>query len=184
MAAEIPGQATSLQLPMSVITNSDVGRLVRELETVDNLLNQSAIQQAGGQLQLPALSRILSEIVASNKLNIVNPEDRQKLAKLLKSVHDTAPVLHMSFSVDPSPLFLQRLMTWLRLQIHPHVLVQIGLLLNIGAGCTVRTTNKYFDFSLRQRFADAQPLLITKLRAYEDEPVATDAVVASQEPVT
>lgn len=181
MVADISGQAISLQLPVSVITNSDVGRLVRELETVDALLNQSAIQQAGVQPQLPALSRILNEIVASNKLNILNPQDRLKLAALLKSVHDTAPVLHMGFSVDPSPIFLQRLMTWLRLQIHPHVLVQVGLLPNIGAGCALRTTNKYFDFSLRQRFADAQPLLIAKLRAdAEAEPVAA----ASQEPTS
>ena len=50
-------------------------------------------------------------------------------------------------------------MTWLRREIHPLVLMTVGLQPNIGAGCIVRTTNKYFDFSLRQDFANKRDLL-------------------------
>jgi len=35
----------------------------------------------------------------------------------------------------------------------------------IAAGCIVRTPNKVFDFSLRERFADAEGLLLQALDA-------------------
>jgi F0F1-type ATP synthase delta subunit len=71
----------------------------------------------------------------------------------------------MSFSADPSPQFTQKLAAWLRQEIHPFVLLQVGLQPNIGAGCVVRTTNKYFDFSLRERFKSKRPLLMEKLKS-------------------
>ena len=67
--------------------------------------------------------------------------------------------MHISFSADPSPLFTQKLIAWLRSEIHPLVLLQIGLQPNMGAGCVVRTSNKYFDFSLRDRFKSKGEML-------------------------
>ena len=64
----------------------------------------------------------------------------------------------MSFSADPSVTFLTKLMTWLRQEIHPQVLLTVGLQPTIGAGCILRTTNRYFDFSLRQDFANKRTM--------------------------
>ncbi len=164
MAADTATQSTSqMVLPMNVVTRSDVGRLVREAEAVDNFLRQVGVRQPGTSLQLPKTSRLYDEMVAINKLNMLQEQDRLTLHQLLQAIRTDAPVLHMSFSTDPSPLFLQKLMTWLRQNIHPLVLLQVGLLPNIGAGCVVRTNNKYFDFSLHQRFIDTRPMLISKL---------------------
>ena len=72
--------------------------------------------------------------------------------------------MHISFSADPSPLFTQKLITWLRAELHPLVLIQIGIQPNMGAGCVVRTTNKYFDFSLRSRFKEKGAVLTQLLQ--------------------
>jgi len=69
----------------------------------------------------------------------------------------------MSLSADPSTRFLEKLVTWLRREIHPQVLLTIGLQPTLGAGCVLRTPNRQFDFSLRQDFAKKRDLLIGKL---------------------
>lgn len=154
--------ALDMKLPISVATRSDVGRLVNEVEKVDSQYRQAAAQQ--GASQPIVISRLLQDIVGLNQVNLQQETDRAQLLNLLQQVRSKAPVLHMSFSVDPSSLFMERLMTWLRQHIDSQVLLQVGLLPNIGAGCVVRTTNKFFDFSLRQRFADSRPMLISKMR--------------------
>lgn len=158
---------TQLQLPVNVATRTDVGHLQRELEAVDNFLGQAAIRQPGSPVTLPKTTRLFEETVASNKLNMLQSTDRELLANFLRAIHDKAPILHVSFNTDPSPLFIQKLSTWLRQHIHPYALLQIGLHPSIGAGCVLRTTNKYFDFSLRQRFTDSRELLINQLRGNE-----------------
>jgi hypothetical protein len=100
-----------------------------------------------------------------NKINVLHEEDRNRLVNFLLEVYARAPMLHMSFSADPSPLFMQKLMVWLRKEIHPLVLVQVGLQPNMGAGCVVRTTNKYFDFSLRNRFEERRDVLAQHMRS-------------------
>lgn len=175
--------AEQLQLPIGAVTRADIGRLMLEAESVDNFLTQAAVRESGTNMQLPKTSRLLDEIVAVNKLNLLQQADRQKLRDFLKFVRTKAPILHISFSSDPSPIFQQRLITWIRQQLHPYTLLQIGLHPSIGAGCVVRTTNKFFDFSLRQRFSDQRMLLISKLRGAEDVPQTTSAAVNETTPL-
>ncbi|HYH36035.1 MAG TPA: hypothetical protein VD706_00875, partial [Candidatus Saccharimonadales bacterium] len=84
-----------------------------------------------------------------------------------------SPVLHISFSADPSPTFTEKLMTWLREEIHPLVLLSVGLQPTIGAGCIVRTTNKQFDLSLREDFLKKRELLLSQLRSAPAAPAET-----------
>lgn len=148
-----------LHLPLSVVGRVDIGRLLREVEAVDDFLKQSGIREPGTPVKLPKTSRLFDETVEVNKLNVLHDDDRARLFEFLKQVKANAPVLHMSFSADPSPVFTQKLITWLRSEVHPIVLLQVGLQPNIGAGCVVRTQNKYFDFSLRNRFKERGQLL-------------------------
>lgn len=165
------------QLPGQVIGRVDVGRLLREVEALDNFMKQAAIRQPGTPLKMPKTSRMMDEMVTNNKLNLLREDDRVRLLKFLQSVKSKAPIMHMSFSADPSPSFLTKLVAWLRTEIHPLVLVQIGLQPNIGAGAIVRTTNKHFDFSLRQRFKKEREKLVDKLHVMSSShtPVATAA---------
>ncbi len=153
-----------LHLPIAVVTKVDIGRLLREMEAIDGFLAQSAIRQPGTATKLPKTSRLFEETVEINKLNVLLEDDRKRLFDFLKEVKTSAPIIHISFSADPSPLFSQKLITWLRAELHPLVLLQIGIQPNMGAGCVVRTTNKYFDLSLRSRFKEKGTVLTQLLQ--------------------
>ncbi len=68
-------------------------------------------------------------------------------------------------------------MTWLRQNIHPYVMVTVGVQPTIAAGCIVRSTNKYFDFSLRENFAGNRDIL---LNAISEQSVAPTSAVAKE----
>lgn len=159
-----------LRLPIGLATRADAGRLLREAEAIGDFLRQAAIRKPGTSLKLPKSSQLLDELLDANKLNMLQADDRERAAKALRKIYSSAPLLHMSFATEPSPLFLQKLMEWLRQNIHPNVLLQIGLQPSLGAGCVIRSTNKYFDFSLRQRFSDQRNLLINMLRETNPSP--------------
>ena len=151
------------KLPELVVSPADLSRLVRELETIDSAINDRRLRKKGDSAQMLKASQLLDQTISLNKLNLLQKQDREQLAQFLQTVQTKAPVLHMSFSADPSAAFLSRLMVWLRQEIHPHVLLNVGLQPTIGAGCILRTTNKYFDFSLRQHFAKKRMLLLEQL---------------------
>jgi F0F1-type ATP synthase delta subunit len=163
-----------MALPNGVVTRADVGRLALEAEALDSALNAAAVRGNGSEL--PKTSQLLNEMVAMNKLNLLQPNDRKSLLTFLQATRTSAPTLHISFNTDPSPVFQQGLITWIRREINPALLLQIGLHPSIGAGCVVRTTNKYFDFSLRNRFAQRRDVLMARLHG--DEPVVAAASVA------
>lgn len=156
-------ESENLDLPTSITSRSDVGRLLRETKVLDEFLEQAAIREHGTPMKLPRTSRLMDELISANKLNPLIEKDRKQLLAFLDGIYKEAPVLYMSFNADPSPLFSQRLITWLRKEIHPLVLVQSGLQPSLGAGCTLRTPNKYFDMSLRERFQQKRGLLLQKL---------------------
>ena len=154
---------TPAELPLSVVQRGEVGRLINELAALDESLLQLGLRRSGSPVALPKTSRLLEQTAQLNKLNLLQTADRQRLQSFLTAVREKAPVLHISFSVDPTPVFLEKLITWLRREIHPQVLLSIGLQPNLGAGCALRSTNKYFDFSLRQAFGRKSNLLKTAL---------------------
>lgn len=153
-----------LQLPPDVVGRVDVGRILRELETLENFLKTASIRSPEVSSKLPKTSRMLDELLQINKLKALETSDRKKLVGFLETVKTKSPILHISFSADPPAAFVQKLTAWLRQEIHPLVLVQIGLQPAIGAGTIVRTPNKQFDFSLRKRFSGQKDILLKKLR--------------------
>lgn len=154
-----------LQLPLAVVSPVDVGRLHRELAALDEFLNQAALRNPGAKTALPRTSKLLEELAKQNQLNLLIAKNRQLLLAFIMPVDSKMPVLHISFAADPSPVFLNKLVGWLRREIHPFVLVQIGLQPSIAAGCVLRTPSKYFDFSLRRHFKEKRGELIKRLEA-------------------
>ena len=152
-----------LKLPVLVATPVDIGRLVRELEALNDNLLQLKLRQGEKAVRLPKTSQLMDQTVQLNKLNLLDAADRKALLRFLEAVKKQAPVLHASFSADPPVNFVEKLMTWLRREIHPQVLLTIGLQPTIGAGCMIRSTNHYFDFTLRNRFDNQREVLIQKL---------------------
>lgn len=151
-------------LPMQVTSRVDVNRLLRELGNIDETLLQLKLRKSGSEVKMPKTTKSMDQIIEINKLNLLQEPDRKSLAQFLTSVKDKAPIMHISFSADPSVAFMEKLVAWLRREIHPSVLITIGLQPNIGAGCVIRTTNHQFDFSLRQDFLKKRDLLKEKLK--------------------
>jgi hypothetical protein len=156
--------AAPLMLPTTVVTPADMLRLIRELMALDEFLNQAALRKGGSAVKLPATSRSLEAITTLYEVNMLQASDRAKLLRVLDHIRLTSPQIHLSLAADPSAAFIDKIISWLRQNIHPQLLLKIGLEPSIGAGCIVRTTNKQFDFSLRQRFIDSRKLLIQKIQ--------------------
>lgn len=152
-----------LELPIAVVSPTDVARLVRENDNLDEFFRQSVIREGGAPQTAPRYSRLLDEVVVANNLNLLQQADRDALKSGLKNLTTHAPVLHISFSVDPPGPYVQKIVNWLRQNVSGDILVRVGLQPNIGAGCVVRTTNKSFDFSLRKYFDSKHDFFMKKL---------------------
>lgn len=155
----------TLQLPVLIFGVVEIRRLKRELESLEDFLAQAAIREPGKQPPLPRVSRLLEALAAENKLQLLQEDHRKQLKSFLAYAETKAPNLHISFAADPSSAFTAKIVTWLRANIHPHTLLEVGLQPNIAAGCIIRTNNKVFDFSLRERFKDASNLLASALQS-------------------
>lgn len=138
------------KLPNTVISYADMMRLARELDRLEDFFTGAANRPPGSpQAAPPRLTRSLDQVAQENKLNLLDAGDRHKLVDMLKKLQAVAPRLHISFASEPSPLGLERILTWFRTNIHPYALIQVGLQPGIAAGCVLRTPNRQFDMSLR-----------------------------------
>jgi F0F1-type ATP synthase delta subunit len=167
--------ARRLELPTIIFGPVEVHRLQREMESLQEFLQAAAIREPGKQAPLPRTSRMLEELAADNKLNLLHAADQKKLITFLQNVENKAPVIHISFAADPSAGFTAKIVAWLRSKVHPYALLQLGLQPTIAAGCIVRTANKTFDFSLRNRFDAQRALLIESLERGSANATVADA---------
>lgn len=177
----------TLELPIAVVSPTDVARLLREIENLDEFFRQSAIREGGTPQSAPRYSRLLDEVVVANSLNLLQQSDRDSLMQSFKDLSLHAPVMHVSFSVDPPGPYVQKIVYWFRQNIRGDILVRVGLQPNIGAGCVVRTTNKSFDFSLRRFFDSKHEFFMKKLHEvvapeFEEE-VAEQPKAEQQAPI-
>lgn len=168
-------------LPVLVSSPVEIGRLIRELEIIDDTLLELAIRKGGSEVKMPKTSQLMDRMIELNKLNLLLENDRKLLLRFLESIKQGAPVLHMSFSADPSVDFIEKMVAWLRKEIHPLALMTVGLQPSLGVGCVVRSTNRQFDFSLRQDFLKKRSLLQEKIAAFDSTP---ETPVAPTEPPT
>lgn len=148
-------------LPPSLLGHAEIGRLAREVE---NLEGQVQAQQVrGGQLQLPALSQTLSDFMEQNKLTISDDKSLTTLKQHLRVIKDNAPVVHMTFANEADPYLLQKLVGWLRDEIHPYALVTIGLQPSLVGGVYLRTPNHVYDFSIRALLKGKRDIMVKEL---------------------
>lgn len=174
---ETAGESRQFVLPTQVFGVVEIRRLIRELENLDDFMRQAGIREGGDkQASLPRLSRLLDATASDNHLNLLQASDREQLAKALQGTLDRAPVIHLSFASDPSAAFLEKVVSWLRGNVHPITLIRLGLQPSIAAGCVLRTPNRSFDFSLRHRFAEERQLLLYSLEGGQSQPAPVQKV--------
>jgi hypothetical protein len=149
-----------LKLPNSVLNKGDLLRLTRELNSLNDFFISAQARQPGTPIQPPKTSRPLEQLAQDNGLNLMDGAQREALYKNLQFLSENAPSLHISFANEPTPRALEPIMVWLRENIHPQILLQVGYRPAIAAGCVLRTPNKIFDMSLGVHLQKQVPLLM------------------------
>lgn len=162
----MPQVTATLSLPIQIVTQTDVSRLCREVEALNEFFTQAAIKGAQAKT-VPSSSQSLNTLISDNGLNMLKQEDRNSLKFFLDNIRNKAPVVSASFATDPKADFLMKLAAWFRTEAHPYVLLKVGLQPNIAAGCVIRTSNKYFDFSFRNQFSLSKEKLSAALNKVE-----------------
>lgn len=163
MALDTKTPEPVLKLPIELIGPADITRLSRELNSLDDFF-VGAKAKKSDTTSPPKITRLLELVARQNQINLLETPARKSLAEQLKKTTDSSPLLHISFAADPPPKALERILMWLRENIHPSVLLQVGLQPGIAAGCVLRTPNKLFDMSLRANLKK-QEMYLAKLIA-------------------
>ena len=156
-------QHSDLIFPASVVGKLEVSRLIQEVEQIDNdLITFSVHERVGAQnhWQL-VLSPQLEDLLSLNSVDINDSHQRRQLIVFLRILKDKAPVVHLTFATAVDRESLQKIADWLRSQVHPQVILSIGLQPNLVGGVYIRTENQVHDFSLRSKL-DGQSHLIAK----------------------
>lgn len=166
MAAD--NSALNLSLPIQVVSLSDVSRLEREIESINDFFEKSSIQGADAK-NIPQISLSMRSIIEDNNLNIIDKVDRKKLTDFIVGLKTSAQIVNISFAVEPKPEILMKLLQWFRTNAGPNVLLRVGLQPNIAAGCIVRTQNKYFDLSFKHQFSESKSKLAQALSRVDDD---------------
>lgn len=150
-------------LPPALLGRSDVSRVLREIERLDYVLEAQTIRAPDQPQAIPSMSRALADCVTLNNITVTNTIERQRLVKLLRHAKEKAPVIHVTFAIDPVPAVTAQIALWIRENLHPQALISVGLQPRIVGGCIVRTPDHIYDFSIRKRFKDSEAVLINRL---------------------
>lgn len=159
MAEQQQNPSKPFSLPNQIVGSVDMARVVRELEMLDDSLYQASIRAPGSSVTMPRSSRLLEEFASQNGISLLDQGHRKWLIEQAKLFRDKAPRIHMSFAVEPPAPFLQDILVWCRKNIHPYILVDVGLQPAIAVGVVARTNNRVFDLSLRQRLRESYMML-------------------------
>jgi hypothetical protein len=152
-----------LKLTPSVSSLTIVSNLITELEAVEEFFLKMKVKSSLSQVDLPKTSDILEELAKLNQLNLIKSEDRSKLKQFLHYLRTKAPTVHLSFGSTPDDIFVANIADWLRAEINPNIMIVAGLQPDIGAGFKMRTTNKFYDFSLRKYLVAGKQNLVDAL---------------------
>lgn len=157
----------SIVLPPSVVSKVDLSRLVREIETVDAALATIAARASVGVQSsgTPKVSQTLNDFLVANKLSLTDSRVRDGLIKAMRQLKDHAPTVHMTFAVEADRTSLGQLVQWLREQVHPQAVIDVGLQPGLVAGVYLRTNNKVFDLSMKGALKAGHAILTKDLEA-------------------
>lgn len=154
-----------LKLPTALVSSTDVARVIRELELVDNEFEQQRVHSPGAALVVPSLSHSLASLSQDNNVNLADDAARVALRQWMVTIKNSAPVLHVTFASDAEPGIVEQIVGWIRERLHPLALVTTGVQPNLVGGCVVRTPDHIYDFSLRERFHSHRSSFVEALNA-------------------
>lgn len=169
-------------LPSIILGPADINRTIIELKQLGEYIRQLALHK-DAEVKLPKTTVSLQGLAEANKIDLLNHDDRELLVEFLESLQKGAPVLHISFASEASPLFVSHIVEWLRSNVSRYALVQVGLQPSIAAGCIVRSTNKVFDMSLRRHLRQNRDMMIEQLHRVRDRDNKAEGPAATEPPI-
>lgn len=150
------------KLPLGITSASDVIKLLDELEELENFIIAAGANKTASE---PAkLTKLLEQTIRDNQVNLNDEMHRRALRDQLKLIQKKSPALHISFAAEPSPRVLEQILAWFRTNVHPYVMLSVGLQPGIAAGCVLRTPNKVFDMSLRNSLEKERDYLLQLIK--------------------
>lgn len=161
---------SEFHLPPALIGKAHLAQLIRELEGVENDLETQkasnlAKADAKAGLRVPTMSKALADCIELNQVDIIDSQQRMGFKKTLGIIKNKAPVMHFTFASDPDGESLQKLVDWVRKEIHPRALISIGIQPGLIGGVYLRTPNHVHDFSLRALLHDKRDIIVKELEA-------------------
>lgn len=155
----------SMKLSTWVIGVAELNRVLRELKRLDELVAQNTYRQLIAPADFPSVSRSLEQLATVNTIDLAKTQSRSDLRRFLEETKAHAPTVHIGLAHQADDEELAPLVSWVRAELCPTALVTVGIQPGIIGGCTVRTTNHYYDFSLKQHFDTAREALLTNMKA-------------------
>lgn len=159
----------TFRLPESIASSTDLSRVYRELQSVEDFFHQSSLRTPGSQSSLPKTTKNLENLFETNGVSVLEKASRQNMLDVLGKLNDKAPVIHISFATEPTASFMEKVVGWSRKNINSYLLINVGLQPNVIVGCNVRTTNKVFDMSLRNRFESSKHILKERIEKMQKD---------------
>lgn len=133
----------TIVLHVSIISPVDLGRIQRELYSIDSHFQARDIS-VDNRVHTTAE---LDNLIKSSGVDLAEEQQRHTLIQQLQFVRRTAPTVRIVFSKQPGNRELSMLVKWFREFGHPNTLIEAGVDPSIGGGCIVKTSTKKFDFS-------------------------------------
>lgn len=163
----VESRSSNAMLPVYIIGKPQLSAILREIQYMDDVMHQNNLTDsisAVASMHATTSNRGLNELAQSRGYRLDSSNDRQQLARDVQSLIASSPEYHISFASEPPIRKLKQLVQWLRENVHPQLLVQVGLQPLITAGCVIRTNNSVIDLSLRRSFDEALPVLLREVQ--------------------
>ena len=172
-----------LKLPNSIGGKRDLILAMRQVESILNDRLQDEVRERYGAKKVGTNvgEKMLGEILETNKLK----DDTQTLKKILQQMEgfkQHAPQVRVAVSQEPDQDLYKRLVAWFRKEIHPGILVQIGVQPTIGGGFILTTPMRRYDFSLKTRILSSTPKFIEIMHRNAEKHPAPAPVAAAEQP--
>jgi hypothetical protein len=160
MSVEVP----NFILPPSLTTKLDLAKIIREVEAIGQELESQKIRgQSQDGYKIPPMSSGLSDFLSINKIDFMNDQARMILSEQLRALKDKVPIIHFTFASAADPQSLQQLVAWIRKELHPWTLIEVGVQPALIGGAYIRTPNHVHDFSMRSLFKNNSDVLVKDL---------------------
>ncbi|HET7673821.1 MAG TPA: F0F1 ATP synthase subunit delta [Candidatus Saccharimonadales bacterium] len=144
-----------IKLDGSVSSPQNLKALILEMRDYARWFSQNDVKKrlhAKGASDKPQLS-----VGAESLVSEIKPLDRKNLDELisaLEDLEDSAPRLTITLAAPPASGLKKMLVSWLREEISPHILVTFDFSSTLLGGMVVRCGSRIFDWSLRKQILD------------------------------